>query len=52
MTLQELIDELSALPESARTATVFVRVEAGMDEHVASVRYEGGAVIVEHEGDK
>ena len=52
MTLQDLIDELSALPESARTATVFVRVYDVMDEHVGSVRYEGGEVIIEHEGDR
>lgn len=42
MTLQDLIDELSALPAGARTAMVFVGNADGF-----IVRYVGGAVEIE-----
>ena len=51
MTLQDLIDELSALPASARTATVTIRSGEIDDFCIASVRYETGEVIIEADHD-
>lgn len=46
MTLQDLLDELTALPASARTATIWLRDDVE-DYEVDSVRYEGGKAFVE-----
>jgi hypothetical protein len=52
MTLQDLIDELQALPASARTAAVYVRNGDIDDLDILSARYEGGQVIVECDQDE
>lgn len=46
MTLQELIDELSELPASARTATLWIDT-AEIEMHPTGVRYEHGEVFIE-----
>jgi hypothetical protein len=51
MTLQDLIDELQALPMSARTAYVDVRTET-FDLTILSIRYDHGEVVIECEGDE
>jgi hypothetical protein len=43
MTLQDLLDELSALPASARTARVGV---GDLDSDILSVAYAGGEVVI------
>ena len=46
MTLQDLIDALSDLPASARTATVIL--QNAIDEgEVLGVAYQGGEVLIE-----
>lgn len=45
MTLQDLIDKLSVLPASARTATVVVE-NVNDEGEVLSVRYEGAEVVI------
>lgn len=51
MTLQELIDELSALrPLSARGAPVCISMHEE-DFAPLSVRYEGGVVVIQVEGE-
>lgn len=49
MTLQDLIDDLIALPASARTATT--RVSNGKeDADIISLKYEGGEVCISIDG--
>lgn len=51
MTLQGLLDELSALPASARTATV--SIQTGTDDlEILPVRYESGVAIITCEGNE
>lgn len=45
MTLQELIDELQALPLPCRTARVIVSSPSSYVD-IESVRYEGGEVAI------
>jgi hypothetical protein len=47
VTLEELIEELSALPESARAAQVYVDYE-----EIVGVLYEGGEVIIKCDEDE
>ncbi len=45
MNLQELIDELNSLPQSARTATVRIAYDVG-DGDVDTIRYTQGEVVI------
>ena len=51
MTLQDLLDELNALPASARMARILVRVGETDDFDILSARYEGGEVIIDGDDD-
>jgi hypothetical protein len=53
MTLQELIDALSALSPSARTAAVFIRPSDDEQDYLCpvSVVYEHGEVTIQTEVD-
>ena len=46
MTLQDLIDELSELPVSARTATVSIRADETDDFEIMSVSYQMGEAFI------
>lgn len=51
MTLQELIDELNALPISARTATTIFSMKNQEEFNIDSIVYESGEVLIRFEED-
>ena len=51
MTLNELLEELHALPQSSRTAVALVCQNSFDDYGILNVRYEDGEVFIDIEDD-